>query len=255
MILISVLFIDIVLSSYPQGKISLMPQLMAFLALFSTLMAFPAFHFGTNSITNFMCYDLYELDDICVPLTINSPLFWQKLPSTSFKDDEWAVFIKVAAVFGVLAGGLGFLAFWLLATASCFALTSKRLKQVMLCQIISAIFSMLTLLAAKADPCQNNPFVQAVFYTDDHFNQVANVESLGCTKGQTRLDIRAVCMIFASVLHLVGFFVTNGYLAFVKEEKEALLLATQKETLALTTGRAVGEEQPLPSGTNDDNEA
>jgi hypothetical protein len=237
-----------------------MPQLMAFLALVSTLMAFPVFQFGSNSSPNFMCYDLNELDDICVPLSISSPLYWQELPSTSsLKNEEWAAFIKVAAVFGVLAGGLGFLAFWLLVTASCFALTSKRLKQVMLCQFISALFSMLTLLAAKADPCQNTAFVeQGIWYEGNTTHYSDNYSALNdeyewCTKEQTRLDTGAVCMIFASVLHLVGFFVTNGYLAFVKEEKEALLLATQKETLALTTGRAVGEEQPLPSGASNDN--
>jgi hypothetical protein len=91
-------------------------------------------------------------------------------------------------------------------------------------------------------------------YSNTATNQAAIYVSAGCTKEQTRLDTGAVCMICASLLHLVGFFVTNGYLAFVKEEKKALLLlarATQKEKLALTTGQAVGEEHPLTSGANE----
>jgi hypothetical protein len=266
MIIILIFFfsplIFLILSSYPQGEVSIMPQLVAFLALFSTLMAFPAFHFGNNEVgsSNFMCYDLNDLGDICVPLSITSPLYWQALPSTSHKDDEWAVFVKVAAVFGVLAGGLGFLAFGLLASGSCFALTSKRLKQVVLCQITSALFSMLTMLAAKADPCQYYTYVQSgiEYYTnstDDYQNQGYNYASAGCTKEQTRLDTGAICMIFASLLHLVGCVVTNEYQRLAEAEKEALLLAipaTKNEQLALITGQAVGEEQPLPAGANDD---
>jgi hypothetical protein len=65
------LFISLLInSSYPQGEISLMPQLIALLALVSTLMAFPAMHL----------------------------------------DDEWATFKRgmVGAVLGILVVGLGF---------------------------------------------------------------------------------------------------------------------------------------------------
>jgi hypothetical protein len=78
------------------------------------------------------------------------------------------------------------------------------------------------------------------------WNEVAQ-GSAGCTKE----DTGRVFTIVAALLHLLGLFVTFGYRAFVNEEKdETLTSATKKETLALTTGQAVGQKQPLPSDTN-----
>jgi hypothetical protein len=171
-----------------------MSLLIALLALFSTLLAFPAMYFY----------------------------------------DEWATFTGgKRAVLGILVVGLGFPAFCLLVTKMCFALKSTRLEQVLLCQFLCVLSSVVTLLLMQ---------YKEPYQVTGEWNQVAKGRGAGFIMEDTGVRF----MIVAVLLHFLGFLVT-----FVKEEKdETMVSATNKETLALTTGQAVGEEPTMPSGAN-----
>ena len=92
---------------------------------------------------NFTCIETSNTDYECVGLYLNTPTYWSGDFSAA----------RAAAVFAIFSTALGFVAFSLLATATCFELAPRRILTVIIMQGIAAFCSILTLIAGAVDVC------------------------------------------------------------------------------------------------------
>lgn len=159
----------------------IIPQLLNLMAVVSTIFAFPIFNPFTNKEYNFLCIE-YEVHGAasygCSPLYLNNENYWSE-PTRK----GWAGAIQAAAVFGILAAAIGFIAFSLLATASCFVLKLRRVLAIVILDVVCAVLSILTLIAGASDVCRNID---------------------GCTTDKARIDTGAGFMIFAFIFYLAA---------------------------------------------------
>jgi hypothetical protein len=184
-------------STYPQGDISIIPQLLTLMAAFSTLMAFPVFNWE-DGVVNFMCVEVEQnkvTRHVCTPLILNTEIYWQ--------DDDaegWAGAIRTAALFGIFAAGGGFMAFALLSTATCFVLTPRRLLSVLIVQGVCAVLTIFTLVAGAADVCKHLEL------------------GSGCENERSRIDTGAGFMICAFFLYIAAGIMTFFYFIKVRSD-------------------------------------
>jgi hypothetical protein len=170
------------------------------MAAFSNLMAFPVLN---RDEINFMCIQVKtngETYKECSPLYLNTERYWE------FDDtDGWAGAIRTAALFGIVAAAGGFMAFALLASASCFVLIPRRLLSVLIMQGVCAILTLLTLVAGAADVCK--------LYVANSGND--------CKKDESHFDTGAGFMLFACFLYIAAGVMTYFYFRKVHREHRA----------------------------------
>jgi hypothetical protein len=154
-------------------------------------------------------------------LYLNTEDFWDDVDAKG-----WANAVQTAAFFGIFAAAMGFMAFALLVTASCFPLMPRRLLSILILQGISALFSLLTLVAGAADGCEAAGFTDA----DDD-----------CDKENVRIETGAGFMIFAFFIYIAAGIMTSLYFIKVQREQEPL---PKEETKSLKNNAS-----PFPSGT------
>jgi hypothetical protein len=192
------------------------------MAAFSAIMAFPIFNVWVDDTPiNFMCIEIKRngaIGSACFSLYLNTEDFWDN------EDTEgWANAVQTAAFFGIFAAAMGFMAFALLVTASCFELMPRKLLSILILQGVSALFSLLTLVAGAADGCE------AFGFEDD------------CDKESVRIETGAGFMIFAFFIYIAAGTMTSLYFLKVKREHEPL---PKEETKSLKNNAS-----PLSSGT------
>jgi len=202
------------------------------MAAFASIMAFPIFNWhragDPEAPINFMCMELKitagdddsRTESACFSLYLNTEDFWDDEDS-----DGWAGAVQTAAFFGIFATAMGFMAFALLVTASCFPLMPRRLLSILILQGVSALFSILTLVAGAADGCD------AAGYKDTN----------NCEKESVRIETGAGFMIFACFIYIAAGVMTLFY--FLKVKREHALLP-EEETKSLKNNAS-----PFPSET------
>ena len=153
---------------------------------------------------NFLCYELSlsapysqqtAYESVCSPLYLGSDSYWNTVD-----DNEWAGALKVAALFGILAGILGSVLCAILASASCFALSAYSIHAAFLLQLVCGVCTIMTLTGGAADACAAKQ----------------NQENRWCSKDKVRIDTGAGFMIFSFFLFCVAAFPTYQYLIFVR---------------------------------------
>lgn len=125
----------------------------------------------------------------CFALTLFSQNFWSDGDSTG-----WARSIQVGAVFGIFSVIQGFIAFVLLATASCFEIKGKHLMLLKFLQGSAAFFALMTLFSALVDVCK--------------LSLGDNLSNLDCKRNRTRVGPGMGFMIAAMCLHLTALGLT-----------------------------------------------
>ena len=139
-------------STYPQGQVSIIPQLLTLLAAAASILVWPIFGYSLD----FMCIETSagssgSTSYDCYPLVLNDPTYWSGSDSKG-----WAAAIQAAAIFAIFAAILGFMSFSLLATATCFVLEPRTILAVIIIQSLAAFFAILTLIAGAADVCKES---------------------------------------------------------------------------------------------------
>jgi hypothetical protein len=203
------------------------------MAAFASIMAFPIFNWveDENPI-DFMCIQIRVNGDIqstpvCFSLYLNTQDFW---------DDEdaqgWAGAVQAAAVFGIFASAMGFMAFALLVTASCFPLMPRRLLSILVLQGVAALFSLLTLVAGAADGCEAAG--------------LGDIDDVDCEKEDVRIETGAGFMIFAFFIYIAAGVMTCFYFLKVKSKHAPL---PKEETAPFLSGtRVTVTKTILPGG-------
>jgi len=139
--------------TYPQGFLSFFPQVVSLLGLFCSLAALPIFGYSDS----FGCVE-YRVGsetsnrNTCFALRLTSSSYWD----VENEQRNWAAPVQAAAVFGIFAAVAGFLSFVTLLMATCFALPPRKLLIVGIALILSAVFSMFTLVSGATDVCKAN---------------------------------------------------------------------------------------------------
>lgn len=203
----------------------MIPQLLTLMAEFSTLMAFPVLNWAGEF--NFFCYQVRSVqqyqdvsDSICSPLYLNSELYWKG------EDTEgWAGALMVAALFGILASALGFMALALLLSACCFELSSRRIGWIVNLQLISAFFAIMTLVGGVADACKGT-----------------GLDNGSCDTDKVRMATGAGFMLFAFFLFCSAAYMTRSFHDQVQDQESAqrrtIAGASEHETKSLTGNAA-----------------
>jgi hypothetical protein len=132
--------------------------------------------------------DIY-LTPVCGSLYLNTPTYWSDPESGDFGAAQ------AAAVFAIFSTALGFVAFSLLATATCFELEPRRILTIVIMQGVAAFCSILTLIAGAVDLCN------------------------GLCSQKMRVDTGAGFEIFAFLLYLAALAVTLLWYLQVRRER------------------------------------
>lgn len=194
------------------GDKPIIPQLLTLMAVVATVLAFPIMNPFTDTDYNFMCVE-YEINEVegyqCIPLYLNNQVYW----SDSTRKG-WAGAIQAAAIFGILAVASGFMAFSLLATASCFVLKLRRLLAIVILDVVCAVFTLLTFIAGGADICQNQE---------------------NCVKQSVRVETGAGFMIFALIFYIAAGGATAFWFYELRSE-QVKIKREEKQRLTQSLG-------------------
>jgi hypothetical protein len=161
----------------------------------------------------------------CEPLYLNQPEYW----STS-STQGWAAAIQTAAVFAIFGTTLGFVAFSLLVTATCFELSARKILTIVIMQGVAALFCILTLIAGAANVCKG-------------------ITSSSCSRDGIRVETGAGFEIFAFLLYLAALTVTFFWYLQLrrevtpKEETRSLMEMTPRPTTVTTVFTPHGEQR------------
>lgn len=144
--------------SYPQGQASFLPTILALAGLICSFLMFPPFFRDTQETRNFMCF---QTEDPRFESDTNSGCLELRLVDIEYWDDSDDGFrfapVQVSAVTGILATIGGFVAFFLLLSASCFRLSPAKILTIMIVKLISAFLSLSTILVFIAfNPCKGD---------------------------------------------------------------------------------------------------
>jgi uncharacterized MnhB-related membrane protein len=198
-------------STYPQGQVSIVPQLLTLMAAVASLLPWSWFGYSVN----FLCI-AYTVNGSsnseCSPLLLNQELYW-----SSSSTQGWAAAIQAAAVFAIFGTVLGFVAFSLLVTATCFELSTRKILTIVIMQGVAALLSILTLIAGAADVCKASGY------------------SSSCSRDGVHVETGAGFEIFAFLLYLAALGVTLFWYFQLRRE------ATPKEE-----SRSLVEVAPRP---------
>lgn len=209
------------LSTYPQGEVSIVPQILSLMAILSTLLAFPVFDRDDN---DFMCIKVksngFESSD-CFPLYLNTEAFWD-----DERSEGWAGAIRTAALFGIVAGVLGFVSFSLLLTATCFPLKPRKVLSIVIMLAVSAFCAIFTLIAGAADACKF-------------------VGSTSCNKESVHVAQGASAMIFAFFLYIAACVMTTLY--FIQTRRNYLNDSDSNHATAEETRNLAAAPAPAPT--------
>ena len=201
------------------GDSVILPQILSLMALVATLQAFDVTSW--NYQPEFMCkvFDSDYASSVGAP-AICFPLLLSGKEYINFPDDDakgWAAAIQAAAMLGISACLCGAVAFFLLMSATCFALRPLRLVIIRGLIVAAALCSLLTLIAALADVCKAAP--------DDD-------DDVGCSTDGVLMEEGALSMIAGFILHFVSCLSTfliglGGKSTAAKEQETSPLKTTE----------------------------
>eukprot|EP00567_Pseudictyota_dubia_P000636 CAMPEP_0197468146 /NCGR_PEP_ID=MMETSP1175-20131217/65931_1 /TAXON_ID=1003142 /ORGANISM="Triceratium dubium, Strain CCMP147" /LENGTH=313 /DNA_ID=CAMNT_0043004241 /DNA_START=115 /DNA_END=1056 /DNA_ORIENTATION=- len=225
--------------SYPQGIASVIPQLLALMALFSSLAAFPIFGYSTY----FGCFE-YTISsgtqgssssstsvptgNECYGLYLNSEPYWNVAADES---NGWAAALQTAAVFGIFAAIAGFLSLGILFAATCFELPPRRILGAGVALVTSAILSLLTLVGGATDICKR-------------IYPPTPTTTTTCSNQGFRVETGAAFEIFAALLYIAATATTFLFRRAVVQESAT---HPKEELMALNASQQANTVAPLGS--------
>lgn len=220
-------------SSYPQGHLSFLPQVLAVAALIASFSAFAIGHADRYTIDSwfyFLCIQFkirgssysssYTYHDECYALELTSPYFWEE----DEEDYNWAWPIQLAAVIAIFIFIAGSLATMVLLSATCFELPPKTLTRLAIVYLFCAPWSLFTLIAGAVDVCKK---VNREF---------ADMECERVGAG-TRLQAGGTMMIFAAFFYVLAaisvFSYRNAIVGRDNAEEEEEVFLPKEEMVPL----------------------
>lgn len=207
------------ISTYPDGEISIVPQILSLMAAFSTIMAFDMVKFGDTSTRYFMCKETGDDDAVCFPLVLNDPSYYE-----NSSDEGWASAIQAGALFGIVAAVTGCFALALLITSTCFSLKPRRILAIIILQAIACFFSIFSLIAGAANVCKGVP-------------------GDACDDKRGRLHEGALFMMAAFFLYIAAIVMNFFYFATARRQARPIS-ASKDEVQVLTTTVIPPQQQP-----------
>lgn len=155
--------------SYPQGHLSVFPQILSLIATIVALTAlpWPGWLYEDTDQTGhvFMYLEHYSFSKVTVyddqgysnTVYTGSPIrpFYLRLSDPAYwegsNDAGWYWKIQLGAFFGIMAVVVGFIALAVLFTACCFPLEVRTIRKIALAHATASVLSLLTLTALATD--------------------------------------------------------------------------------------------------------
>ena len=147
---------DDVFSSYPQGEVSFLPQLIAAVPIIMSWAALPWTPWFDGESFPYACIEWKEngrQNYQCFGLHLSDEDYWD--PSLG-RGKRWGVAIQMGTLFGIISLLVGGTAYVFLLSSMCFSLTAMKLRIIQIAFLVASFFAFMVITALGVDECSSD---------------------------------------------------------------------------------------------------